>query len=181
MSRSIPARLRRGIAAHDGISQTLYGLWLQGSVLVASALFAVVFTVLGDHVLPPLHGIRPSVLLVDTAIFVPAVLIGVVAALWPLRLGLSRLGLSPLAVVLAAPAIASVLLCIAASGLVMLWAGSMLDELLARPALTLFAMVLAALPAMLLAQEMIWPWADRRDLLPGGGHGAPVAPGRDPI
>lgn len=169
MSHSIPTQLRQGIAARDGISETLYGLWLQWTVLAASGLFAVVFTVLGDHVLPPLAGIQPQVLLVDTAIFVPAVIVGLVAAMWPVRSVMLRLGVAPFAVALVAPLIATAVLCAAASGFMMLWTGSMLDELLAHPGLTLFAMVLAGLPAMLLAQEMIWPWADRREPLPAAG------------
>ena len=43
----------------------------------------------------------------------------------------------------------------------MLRTGSQLDELVAHPGLTVLAKVLAGLPAMVLAQTMIWPWGHR--------------------
>lgn len=167
MHTSIPAYLREGMAAGERGFKRFWTLWLQGTVIATTGLFAIVFTVLADHVLPPLEGLHPGVLLIDTAIFIPAVVLGIAAALWPARVLLGRAGADPLAVAIAAPLAGVVMLSVAACGFMMLWTGSLLDELVARPSLTVFSMVLAGLPAMALAQEMIWPWRDRRNAFEG--------------
>lgn len=161
MQTSLPAYLREGAAAGDKMCRRFWGLWLQWTLVASTALFAVVFTGLADHVLPPVEGLHPGVLLVDTAIFIPAVLLGIVLALWPAHVWLPRLGLGAFAGAMIAPVAGVAVLCVAASGFMMLWTGSLLDELYSRPGLTILAMALAGLPAMLLAQEMIWPWRDR--------------------
>lgn len=161
MQTSLPAYLREGMAAGDLVCRRFWSLWLQASVLATAGLFAVIFTILADHVLPPIEGLRPSVLLVDTAICLPAVILGLACAMWPAHALLPRLGLGPLATSVVAPLAGTATLCLTATGFIMLWTGSMLDELFHHPGLTILAMVLAGLPAMVLAQAMIWPWGHR--------------------
>ncbi|MDA0219501.1 MAG: hypothetical protein O3B22_07940 [Proteobacteria bacterium] len=136
-------------------------MWLQASVLATAGLFAVVFTILADHVLPPIEGLRPSVLLIDTAICLPAVILGLACAMWPAHALLPRLGLDPLVTSIVAPLAGTATLSLTATGFIVLWTGSMLDELVSHPGLTVLAMVLAGPPAMVLAQTMIWPWGHR--------------------
>mgnify|MGYP007028078128 CR=1 FL=1 len=161
MHTSIPAYLREGMAAGDPACRCFWSLWLQACVLATTALFAVIFTILADHVLPPIEGLRPSVLLIDTAICLPAVILGLACAMWPAQALLPRLDLGPFATAMVAPLAGTAMLCLTATGFIMLWTGSMLDELVSHPGLTILAMVLAGFPAMMLAQMMIWPWGSR--------------------
>ena len=160
MYTSIPAYLREGMATGDTTCHRFWSLWLQGAAVATAALFAGIFTLLADQVLPPIEGLQPRTLLIDTAIFLPAVLLGLVAAVWPARVFLPRLGLGPLVTGLAAPALGTALLCLTSIGLMIVWSGSMHEELVSHPGLTVMAMAMAGLPSMMLAQEMIWPWRD---------------------
>jgi len=161
MQTSIPAYLREGMAAGDLACRRFWNFWLQASVVATATVFAVVFSVLADHVVPPIEGLHPRVLLIDTAIFLPAVLLGLIGAMWPARTVMARLGMGDLATAVIAPAAGTAMLCLTATGFMMLWTGSLLDELVSHPGLTLLAMALAGMSAMVLAQEMIWPWRDR--------------------
>jgi len=103
MERSLAGQLRGGMAVRDGASEALFGLWLQCAVLVAGAVFALALSLL-DRLLPTAeNGPALAALLVDSALFVPAVILGVAGGLWPLRAVLAWKGVGPRAVAVLAP------------------------------------------------------------------------------